>query len=702
MPEEAFRCAPIRTRPALSLCVPTSNAFHVGDVRASSLALLRCLEELETRVRSLVAARRANDDNPDDRFRGLYLAEADVERVAARRRDEQAAPWGPAMESAGAASARLVEVARRLGLDDLDVGILLVALAPDLDRRFEQFYGYLQDDVTRRRAGIDLAVELCGAAGADVSVRERFTPQARLIREGLLLVEEPDRPFLTRSLRVPDGVCNYLVGSDAIDNALTPFLAAMEPHPSPEVDMIARSMKAGSLLWYLREQPGASGYSIAAAAFSAIGSRPLAIDLRKADPGDDLAALAAIAIREARLRDVPLVVGPVEIVTSSVDAIRAIADSSGPVALVGTAAWDPSWSTRTPLQLSASPAPHEDRLRLWRSGLDGRTEDLDPVTATAHFKLAPDQIQRAAAVAAQAAAAENRRVEVADLLHGARSQAAIGLERLARRVEPSFGWADLVLPDDAIGALREISARVRHKERVLKEWSMRRGEGRDEGVAALFAGQSGTGKTMAAEVIAGDLGLHLYTVDLATVVDKYIGETEKNLERIFGEAEAASAVLFFDEADALFGKRSDVKDAHDRYANVETAYLLQRMEAFDGIVVLATNLRANLDEAFTRRLDKIVTFPMPGPDERARLWRRCFRPPLPLDGDVDLDFCARAFELSGGSIRNIALGAAYRAADSSGAVTMRDVIVATEDEYHKMGRLCRAEEFGPYFDLVSP
>ncbi len=226
-------------------------------------------------------------------------------------------------------------------------------------------------------------------------------------------------------------------------------------------------------------------------------------------------------------------------------------------------------------------------------------------------------------------------------------------------------WADLVLAPGVRRALEELTARARHRDQVLVDWQMRKGGGRGRGVTALFAGDSGTGKTMSAEVIAADLGLDLYTVNLATVVDKYVGETEKNLERIFSEAGGVNAVLFFDEADAIFGKRSEVRDAHDRYANIESAYLLQRLETFDGLAVLATNLRSNIDDAFTRRLDAIIDFPAPTPDLRAALWRQCLAPPLPVAEDVDVRFCAESFELAGGNIRSAATTAAYLAADGA-------------------------------------
>ena len=230
---------------------------------------------------------------------------------------------------------------------------------------------------------------------------------------------------------------------------------------------------------------------------------------------------------------------------------------------------------------------------------------------------------------------------------------------------------------------------------------MRRGGGRGRGVTALFAGDSGTGKTMSAEVIARDLGLDLYTVNLATVVDKYIGETEKNLERIFAEAGGVNAVLFFDEADAIFGKRSDVKDAHDRYANIESAYLLQRLETFDGLAVLASNLRANIDEAFTRRLDAIIDFPAPTPELRRALWLHCLAAPLPLADDLDLDFLAESFEMAGGNIRSASTTAAYLAAGAGSPVSMQHIIAAVEQEYRKLGRLVLEREFGHYYPLTQ-
>ena len=298
------------------------------------------------------------------------------------------------------------------------------------------------------------------------------------------------------------------------------------------------------------------------------------------------------------------------------------------------------------------------------------------------------------------ALAEAREVGARDFQAGARRQNAARLERLARRIEATAGWDDLVVPADVATQLGELAARARHRDRVLGEWRIGGRSSRGRGITALFAGESGTGKTLSAEVIARELGLDLYVIDLSTVVDKYIGETEKNLDRIFSEADRVNGVLLFDEADAIFGKRSEVRDARDRYANVEVAYLLQRMERFDGLAILTTNLRANLDESFTRRLDVILDFPSPDPAARLALWRMHLPERLPQATDLDLDFMADRFVLAGGDIRNICLTAAYLAAEAETPVQMADLIRATGREYRKLGRLTIEAEFGPYHELL--
>jgi hypothetical protein len=427
------------------------------------------------------------------------------------------------------------------------------------------------------------------------------------------------------------------------------------------------------------------------------------LELRRLAEHADAVELAGLAVREARLTGGVLVGAPVDALAGRADVLRVLTGGPGTapstVVLAGAVSWDPLWAPSPPLLLDAPVLGDAERAALWHAGLNG-AGDLDAAAATAQFVLTPDQVVRAARSAALQAAVRGTPVTVTDLEHGVRAQNAVGLERLARRVEPAVGWDDLVLPPPTAAQLREIALRARYRTLVLDDWRMRPGGGRGRGVTALFAGDSGTGKTMSAEVIAGDLGLDLYAVDLSSVIDKYVGETEKNLERIFSEAAGVNAVLLFDEADAIFGKRSEVRDAHDRYANVESAYLLQRMESFDGLAILATNLRANLDEALTRRLDLVVDFPMPDRAHRRTLWDRTLGTRIPRAPDLDLDFCAESFELSGGNIRSAAIAAAYLAARADRPVTTLDLVGGVYREYRKLGRLTLETEFGPYFARV--
>ncbi|MGW0436448.1 AAA family ATPase [Micromonospora sp. NPDC003197] len=667
-------------------------------------ALLRRLQHLEQAVRTAVAQRRDTDPNPDDPFRGLYLSDEMLDATLASGRGPY--PSWPEEDGDPPVSEfgdRLDALAVAAGLAPLDVALLLVALAPDVDSRFEQFYGYLNDDVTRRRATIGLALRLCGLPEAAAVARVRLAAGAPLIDLRLVQVDDPDRPVLTRALRVPDRVSAHLLGADAPEPLLAGIAEPIDAQgqPPPGAAELAQALdRAGVRLAYLRERAGASALALGAAALAQAGHTTLAVDLTRLADSPHAAELATVVLREAVLTGAGVVIGPVS-GTESWEVWAQLAAGSTPVLAYGGQTWDPSWAPRAPLQVEVAPLSSADRAAVWRETLAGTLADgVDPAAATAQFILGAPAIRRAASVAAQLAAAAGEAVDESHLRAGARTQNAAGLERLARRIVPEVSWNDLVLPGPILALLHELAGRARHRDRVLREWRMRPGGGRGHGVTALFAGDSGTGKTMSAEVVAGSLGLDLYTVNLATVVDKYVGETEKNLERIFAEAAGVNGVLLFDEADAIFGKRSEVRDAHDRYANIESAYLLQRMETFDGLAVLATNLRANLDEAFTRRLDIVVDFPVPDEDARGALWERCLGDRVPRSNDVDLDFLAQAFELAGGHIRSAAVTAAYLAAGLGRPVGMAELIGAVGREYRKLGRLTLESEFGPYLALA--
>lgn len=315
------------------------------------------------------------------------------------------------------------------------------------------------------------------------------------------------------------------------------------------------------------------------------------------------------------------------------------------------------------------------------------------------FKFTRGQIQDAAATAEHLARwrdPENTRVTLKDLYEACRLHSNQKLSLLARKITPKYTWENIVLPPDRLEQLREICNHMKYRGRVYDEWGFDEKLSLGKGLSVLFAGPSGTSKTMAADIIAGELGLELYKIDLSTVVSKYIGETEKNLSRIFAEAETSNSILFFDEADALFGKRSEVRDSHDRYANIEIGYLLQRMEEYEGVVILATNFRKNMDEAFVRRLHFTVEFPFPNESDRRRIWEGIWPQDTPRDSGLDLEFLAQRFQVTGGNIRNIALSAAFLAADDGGIVHMGHLMRATQREYQKMGKVITDKEFREY------
>ncbi|MGV9320122.1 ATP-binding protein [Streptomyces sp. NPDC003660] len=671
--------------------------------------LWRRLGIVEERVRKAVAARRAVDPDPDDPYRGQYLTPEAAQRVL----DSHAEPSAAEPERS-AEDSPLGRLARDFGLTPLDLDLLLVALAPDLDARFEQLYGYLNDDLTRRRPTVGLALELCGHTGLSPA-RFRLSPGAPLIAGGLLEVQEPERPPLSRVLAVPDRVTAHLLGDTAPDARLGPVLGEHTADPAADLELVRRAAgaaRSGTGHVHLRAVGGAPE-GLADAALRETGRTPLVLDATALSRhARDLPALAAAAAREARLTGAGVVLGPLDHLpdkpSERTHVLRTVCSAlSGiPLFTYGSQVWDPGWAARTPVSFTVGTSSPEQQAVRWRFALEASgapdgsgVEDL--ARAVAAHRLDSGQLRRAADAAVRTAVLSGRPVDAEDVRAAVRAQNGAGLARLARRVEPAVGWDDLVLPPRTLRGLRELAVRARHRDQVLGQWGMRPGGGRGRGVIALFAGESGTGKTMSAEVVATDLGMDLYVVDLSTVVDKYIGETEKNLERIFTEASAVNAVLLFDEADAIFGKRSEVKDARDRHANIESAYLLQRMESFDGIAVLTTNLRANLDEAFTRRLDVVADFPIPDAAQRLALWERCLGDRLPRAADVDLKFCADRFELAGGSIRSCAVTAAYLAAESGNVLTMRQVVESVAQEYRKLGRLVLAAEFGSWLAQVT-
>ena len=706
--------------------------MNVESLRPLQDALAR----MEARLRAAAARAQAAGHDPTDALRGLVITAEEVNAhlshpPLAGLWPPEAGATAPAMASreppAGLPLARL---AQNFGLTALDGDLLLLALTPELDRRYERLFAYLQDDVSQRRLTVNLAMNLLGAdAAGRFAVWERLAANAPLRAHRLIECAPPadqrEPVFLAYGLKVDHRVVAYLLGDATPDARLGDAVrvddcrvaASSDAALSPTIDNLLSTLRAalpGAPMVYLHGPEGAGRRAMAATLCAEAGLPLASADLPR------LARLSVpfdlawrLALREARLAEAALLLYGWETCLDEnalppADLWASLLAYEHPVFLCGAAAWEPRDIVRSRrlLRVALDVPPYEARLRCWEQSLDEAARSGDPARQIAltaplaetlkalagKFRLTPGQIAAAVHTAADLAASRGEPIQPADLHAGAQAHSSRKMSALATRIAPRFAWDDLILPADRIAALRELCARARFTHVVHDAWGFGRKVAPNRGVSALFAGESGTGKTMAADVIANDLGLALYKIDLSAVVSKYIGETEKNLSAIFAEARASNAILFFDEADALFGKRSEVKDAHDRYANIEIAYLLQQMESYDGMAIMATNLRQNLDEAFTRRLDFVIDFPFPEAEYRRRIWAANFPPGAPLAPEVDFDALADRYRLAGGNIRNAALASAYLAASDGGVITLAHVRRAIRREHQKMGRLLDEDE----------
>jgi AAA+ superfamily predicted ATPase len=595
----------------------------------------------------------------------------------------------------------LAGVGEVFGLDPVDAGLLTIAVAADLDANLGMAFGLLRGLTGPARPSVALALELSGIPTLAAEGFDRLGPDGPLRRHRLVEVLGTE-PWLGRQLRVPDPVAAFLAGSESADPPVAAMLSLPVPIELAETPVVAAAVNNGVPLVWITSSAAAAGNSLAAGAFAALGLQCLAVDLRRCPADVDLLTAVASAAREAGLRGCGLVVTGAELLgePATVAGLELLERAAVPVVAVGSRPWNPGWLRRFPLAVDARPLAIADRAAVWRTGLGELAESDEQLrNALLGLRLNPEEVLETARYARMLADSQRQPLSAALVREAARrvgGSGGAGVNRIPTSARSGRGptFEDLVLPEHARQSLQQLVSWARVRDQVTARGPLR---AKGSGIAALFTGSPGTGKTLAANVIAEELSIDLFQVDLSAIVDKYIGETEKNLEKVFQSAEALDVVLFFDEADALFGSRSEVRDSRDRYANQEVAYLLQRMEQFDGITILATNLRGNLDQAFSRRMSFIVHFPDPDAATRRRLWQSHLGqlPELDPRDPIDLDFLAESVELAGGDIRNIVLSAAYDAISADHPVGMRHLAVATVGEYRKLGRRVPEHAFLP-------
>ncbi|HWT02998.1 MAG TPA: AAA family ATPase [Pyrinomonadaceae bacterium] len=631
-------------------------------------------------------------------YRDETAARAPVEEVVADSSGSPA-PGGDEAESAPQASTALDHLCEVFSLSTFERDLLLMCAGVELDASFAELCASAHG--AARRAYPTFGLGLAALLEAHWSA---LTSNAPLRRWRLIELEHGQDYLVNARLRIDERVLHYLAGVSHLDERLRGLVepvAVPAELPDSHGELARRVAEfwandrrdEASAVVFLAGADSAGKRAVAAAASAALG---LGLHvLRAADVPQLVAereALARLWEREAVLQGSALMLEQDEhenthAVLSFIESVR------GLLLVAGRDALRPR--QRPAMRLDVRKPTSAEQRQLWQKVLGPLAQNLNGELEllTSHFDFGVETIRAASVQAREGFVREGGEEAAGGVLWDAcRVQGRTRLDDLAQHIEPRAAWEDLVLPEHQLRGLREVAAHVRQRARVYEAWGFASKGARGLGISALFTGASGTGKTMAAEVLANELKLDLYRIDLSQVVSKYIGETEKNLRRVFDAAEESGAVLLFDEADALFGKRSEVKDSHDRYANIEVSYLLQRMEEYRGLAILTTNLKTALDKAFLRRLRFVIQFPFPDAGSRARIWERIFPPGTPTE-NLDVKKLAR-LSVAGGNIRNIALNAAFLAADENASVTMAHLLRAARGEYEKLEKPLTDAESG--------
>lgn len=624
---------------------------------------------------------------------------------------------------------RLTRLAELFQLSETEVDILLVCLALEFDLKYEKIYAYLQNDVTKKNPTVDLVMKIL-FPGNDrrLPAWDLFSSESSLIYYRLIRFIKPDPqaeiPLLQRALKVDERIIRYILGSDVCDEKLVgwcnvcmparsfeDFLTEAGDPDNPVLTMKRLSCENNPAIMYLSGPAGTGKKHLVEAICRDLSRKILTVDSRGID-NEKKEEMLLLILREAIIQESAVFFTYFDNLLEEENAgvliylFNAFDKFPGWIFISATKSYEPpvtSQNHRFFLQELHTPS-YELRKRLWLQYLDGlSTVDADIPALATSFRFSGGQIINAIGHAtgyAQRKWHGSVILAMEDFLYGCKAQSNRNLSGLAKRTKSRYRWDDIVLPPDTKLQLHEICDCIRSRGQVYTEWGFERKLSLGKGLNILFTGPSGTGKTMAADVIATEAGLDMYKIDLSSVVSKFIGETEKNLHKIFLEAETSNAILFFDEADALFGKRTEVRDAHDRYANIEINYLLQKMEESEGVIILASNFPRNIDEAFRRRMHFAVEFSQPDRDLREAIWRAIFPQEVPVDELLDYPFMSK-FKISGGNIKNIVVNAAFFASADEGIVTMKHIVRAIKREFQKMGKLYSKEEFEPYYHLVE-
>lgn len=623
-------------------------------------------------------------------------------------------------------------------LNNFEEQCILICLAPELNKKYEKLFAYIQDDITIKKPTVNLILNLLFFSDKEKLFHlSSFNHLAPLNKFKLIQLSDTSSdnptPLLSKSIKLDDRIVYFLLGTNITDSRLGSFVSYLinknyhrnnhfqESLIQRTINFIneyfnKRNQTDKNLLFYLHGRKGSGRKTTVSRICDGLKIPVLYCDIEQiiTENGSSNELLWILG-RECILQQTAL----------CIDNIEALTDNNEKNFLLFHLIESLKTFSRLTFILSKKPChkisfienfsfidiefpkfDDKERETTWEFYLNGKFKNINNLSTNeiaSKFRFSEGRIKTTIEIARNIALWKrgNNCVEPEDIHNACRIYSDAELNSLANKLDYTYSWEDIILPHDKKSILRNICNYMKFRHKVIGEWGFGKKFSMSKGLNILFSGPSGTGKTMAAQIIAKELDIDIFRIDLSRIVSKYIGETEKNLDRIFTAAGNSNVILFFDEADALFGKRSEIKDAHDRYANIEISYLLQKIEEYEGIVILATNLRNNIDDAFIRRMHYIVDFPFPDEAMRKDIWLSIFPTNTPLDSNIDFNYLSRQFKLTGGNIRNIATNAAFLAASENNKISISHIIYSIQMEYEKMGRLCVKNDFGDYYEMLK-
>jgi ATP-dependent 26S proteasome regulatory subunit len=705
------------------------------------------LLQIDLLIQAQVIKFRSQNKEPKTNLKGLYISESEIDELLKKNIIDNS--WTNQSEEIGEDFDKISESVKKLGdqikiklagsikkgidlkliklaslykLDSFETDILIVCLASQFDNKYRKLFAYLQNDVTLKNPTVELVLNLfCMNFKERLNARVHFSSHSPLFKNNIIQFiedpKEPDKPLIARELTANTRMVNYILGHEFIDENISLISEVNKSNIKLDNVVLPEDIrdKIDNFVTYFRNNLinenfifsfygayGSQKLETACAICNNLGFQLLIVDLLALNNSDLYFERALdLVLRESKIMPSAIYFKNSDFLFDNYMEESYIRryfllelDKNSNLMFIESSLMLPiqgEFSNQRVISIELPIPEFPIRKELWIKNLRNYQleESADINEIASKYNLTAGQIKDIMTTASTFAIwRDSKKIIITqkDIEEACHIHSNQKLNQLAQRIHPKHVWNDIILPADIKEKLRELVQMFKYKYVVYNDWGFDKKLSIGKGISALFYGEPGTGKTLACEIIARELGMDLYKIDISTIVSKYIGETEKNLSRIFKEAECSNAIIFFDEADAIFGKRTEVKDSHDRYSNIEVSYLLQKIDEYTGVVILSTNFMKNIDPAFLRRLQFNIGFPFPEEEYRKVIWQLMYPEKTPLDKNIDYGFLANKLKITGGNIKNIALQSAFFAAEKKETISMNHIFQAAKREYQKLGK----------------